>query len=178
LIIGRSHTEHFDFIPSLKQKNSFPWGLGIEEGRAASKSPHKKFGYFLSISQQGVSADIIQKVCLLVVSLLTSLYRPPPHTPFVLTEPLFQDVMVMYIFTFEKDLNNVSMTFLKRLQKLKQEAAENETGMADKSRLDQANRRQKPGLVWRKGKKISQIIKDYFYLPFFLLIILWVLGTK
>ncbi len=32
----------------------------IEEGRAASKSPHSKFGYFLSISQQGVSADIIQ----------------------------------------------------------------------------------------------------------------------
>jgi hypothetical protein len=30
----------------------------IEEGRAASKSPHKKFGYFLSISQQVVSADI------------------------------------------------------------------------------------------------------------------------
>jgi hypothetical protein len=32
----------------------------IEEGRAASKSPHKKFGYFLSMSQQAaVSADII-----------------------------------------------------------------------------------------------------------------------
>ena len=28
------------------------------------------------------------------------------------------------------------------------------------------------GLVWRNRKKISQIIKDYFYLPFFLLIIL------
>jgi hypothetical protein len=32
--------------------------------------------------------------------------------------------------------------------------------------------RQKLGLVWRNRKKISQIIKDYFYLPFFLLIIL------
>ena len=32
----------------------------IEEGRAVSKSPHKKFGYFLSISQQAVSADITQ----------------------------------------------------------------------------------------------------------------------
>ncbi len=32
----------------------------IEEGRAARESPHYKFGYFLSISQQGVSADIIQ----------------------------------------------------------------------------------------------------------------------
>jgi hypothetical protein len=30
----------------------------IEEGRAASKNPHKKFGNFLSISQQAVSADI------------------------------------------------------------------------------------------------------------------------
>jgi hypothetical protein len=36
----------------------------------------KNFGYFLSISQQGVSADIIQKVCLLVVSL----FAPPTHT--------------------------------------------------------------------------------------------------
>jgi hypothetical protein len=34
--------------------------LRIEEGRAASKSPHYEFGYFLSISQQGVSADITQ----------------------------------------------------------------------------------------------------------------------
>jgi hypothetical protein len=32
----------------------------IEEGRAASKSPHETFGYFLSISRQEVSADIIQ----------------------------------------------------------------------------------------------------------------------
>jgi hypothetical protein len=31
----------------------------IEEGRAASKSPHYKFGYFLSVSEQAVSADII-----------------------------------------------------------------------------------------------------------------------
>jgi hypothetical protein len=32
--------------------------MGIEKGRVASKSPHLKFGYFLSISQQEVSADI------------------------------------------------------------------------------------------------------------------------
>jgi hypothetical protein len=56
---------------------------------------------------------------------------------------------------------------------LKQETAESEMGMAEKSRWDQANSRQKPGLVWRNRKKISQITKDYFYLPFFLLIILW-----
>jgi hypothetical protein len=47
--------------------------------------------------------------------------------------------------------------------------------MAGKSSWDQANRRQKLGLVWRIRKKISQIIKDYFYLPFFLLIILCIL---
>jgi hypothetical protein len=55
---------------------------------------------------------------------------------------------------------------------VKQETAEYETGMAEKSRWDQAKRRQKPGLVWRNRKKISQIIKDYFYLLFSLLIIL------
>jgi hypothetical protein len=35
--------------------------------------------------------------------------------------------------------------------------------------MDQANRRQKLDLVWRIRKKISQIIKEYSYLPFFLL---------
>jgi hypothetical protein len=44
--------------------------------------------------------------------------------------------------------------------------------MAEKSSWDQANRGQKHGLAWRNRKKISQIIKDYFYLPFFLLITL------
>jgi hypothetical protein len=44
--------------------------------------------------------------------------------------------------------------------------------MAEKSSWDQANRQQKHGLVWRNRKNISQIIKDYFCLPFFLLIIL------
>ncbi len=44
--------------------------------------------------------------------------------------------------------------------------------MAEKSSWDQANLRQKLGLVWKNRKKISHIFKDYFYLPFFLLIIL------
>ncbi len=35
-------------------------GNPIEEGRAASKSPHYKFGYFISMSQQAISAGIIQ----------------------------------------------------------------------------------------------------------------------
>jgi hypothetical protein len=33
--------------------------FNIEEGRAVSESPHYKFGYFLSMSQQAISADII-----------------------------------------------------------------------------------------------------------------------
>jgi hypothetical protein len=60
------------------------------------------------------------------------------------------------------------------IDNLFKETAEIETGMAVKSSWDQANRRQKLGLVWRIRKKISQIIKDYFYLLFYLLIILWV----
>jgi hypothetical protein len=60
---------------------------------------------------------------------------------------------------------------------LVKETAEIETGMAEKSSWDQANIRQKLGLVWRNRKKISQIIKDYFYLPFFDLIILWFSGS-
>jgi hypothetical protein len=51
--------------------------------------------------------------------------------------------------------------------------AETETEVAKKSSWDQANRGEKHGLIWRNRKKISQIIKDFFYLPFFLLIILW-----
>ncbi len=45
--------------------------------------------------------------------------------------------------------------------------------MTEKYSWDQANIPQKLGLVWRNRKKISQIIKDYFYLPFFILIFLW-----
>jgi hypothetical protein len=54
---------------------------------------------------------------------------------------------------------------------LVKETAEIETGMAEKSSWDQANIRHKLGLVWRNGKKMSQIIKDYFYLNVLLLII-------
>jgi hypothetical protein len=35
-----------------------------------------------------------------------------------------------------------------------------------------------PGLVWRNRKKINQIFNDYLYLPFFLLIILWLSQTN
>jgi hypothetical protein len=57
------------------------------------------------------------------------------------------------------------------------ETAEIEPGMAGNSSWDQAKRRQKLGLVWRIRKKISKIIKEYFCLPFFLLIILWLEPT-
>jgi hypothetical protein len=50
--------------------------------------------------------------------------------------------------------------------------------MAGNFSWEQANRRQKLGLVWIIRKKISQIIKDYFHLPFFHLIILWGTGPN
>ena len=58
------------------------------------------------------------------------------------------------------------ITFLKETEEI-------ETGMAEKAGWDKAIRRQKLGLVCRNRKKISQIIKDYLCLPFFLLNILW-----
>ncbi len=59
-----------------------PFHYIIEEGRAASKSPHWKFCYFLSVSQQEVSADIIQNS-----AVFPSSHPLPPLTPCVITEP-------------------------------------------------------------------------------------------
>ncbi len=65
-----SRVEHStrDLHTNCAFHRGFFWGWvpchrlpSIEEGRAASKSPHKTFSYFLSISQQEVSADIIPK---------------------------------------------------------------------------------------------------------------------
>jgi hypothetical protein len=42
--------------------------LSIKEGKAESKSPQKKFGYFLSISQQAISADIIPNLAVGIFS--------------------------------------------------------------------------------------------------------------
>jgi len=39
----------------------FSYICAIEEGKAASKSLHQKFGYFLSTSQQAVSPISFQK---------------------------------------------------------------------------------------------------------------------
>ncbi len=55
--------------------------------------------------------------------------------------------------------------------------AEIETGMGRKVQLGPGKHTAKTSLVWRNRKKISQIIKDYFYLPFFLLIILWAVAS-
>ncbi len=61
---------------NYNEEKFFLWQLtytcSIEESRAASKSPHWKLGYFLSLSQQGVSADIIQNSAVIIPS--------PPHT--------------------------------------------------------------------------------------------------
>ncbi len=59
-----------------------------------------------------------------------------------------------------------------QVDKLLKETAETESEVAEKSTWGQANREEKLGLVWRNRKKISQIINDYLYLRFFLLIIL------
>jgi hypothetical protein len=51
-----------------------------------------------------------------------------------------------------------------------------ESGMGEKSSWDQANRRQNL-VLFGELKRISQIIKDVFYLPFSLLNILWGIVT-
>jgi hypothetical protein len=60
------------------------------------------------------------------------------------------------MYLLEKDLNSVLITLLKGLQKFGQETAENGTEMAEKSRWVQANRRQKPGMVWRNRRKLAK----------------------
>ncbi len=77
----------------------------------------------------------------------------------------------LYILNLCSLLLQVQFTFC-QVCLLVKETAEIVTGMTEKSSWDQANIRQKLGLVLRNRKKISQILKDYFYLPFFLLIIL------
>ncbi len=60
------------------------------------------------------------------------------------------------------------MQYLNHEQVLKpsyKDTAETEIEVAEKSCWDQANRREKLGLVWRNRKKISQIINDYLCLP-------------
>jgi hypothetical protein len=140
-----------------------PWS--IEEGRAASKSPHLTFGYFLSTSQQEDSADNIQNSAVGNVSPKTELTKTKAS----------RCLFFLMSFPFLYILNSLQSSHTIYILPVK-ETAEIETRMAEKSSWDQANIRQKLGLVWRNRKKISQIIKDYFNkyfnLPFFLLIIL------
>ncbi len=82
-----------------------------------------------------------------------------------------------FLYILNSLQSSLLLTFCQVCLLLK-ETAEIETGTAEKSSWDQAIIRQKLGLVWRNRKKISQIIKDYFYLPFFLLIILWCLSKE
>jgi hypothetical protein len=78
---------------------------------------------------------------------------------------LFSDVFSLPVHFEFFAIFSYSFTFY-RVCLLIKVTAEIETGMAEKSCWDQANIRQKLGLVWRNRKKINQIIKDYFYLPF------------
>jgi hypothetical protein len=75
-----------------------------------------------------------------------------------------------FLYIFNSLQSSLTVYILQSLYTVK-ETPEIETGMAEKSSWDQTNIRQKLGLVWRNRKKINQIIKDNFYLPFFLLII-------
>ncbi len=94
----------------------------------------------------------------------------PPHTHTVCTHGASILRRYGYVFTkgFEQCVREETahlailnlrvfklITFLKRLHKLEQETADIETGMAEKSHWDQANRRQKLGLVCRNRKKIA-----------------------
>ncbi len=85
---------------------------------------------------------------------------------------LFSDVFIPSC-TFGILCNLLLLFTLCQVCVLVKENAEIVTGMAEKSSWDQANMRKNLCLAWRNRKKISQIIKDYFSLLFFLLIILW-----
>jgi hypothetical protein len=84
---------------------------------------------------------------------------------------LFSDVVFLLVH-FEFFASSLTVYILPSFFLPVKETAEIETGMAGKSSWDEANIWQKLSWVWRNRKKISQIIKDYFYLLFFLLIIL------
>jgi hypothetical protein len=57
--------------------------MTIEEGRAVSKSPHEKLGYFLSMFQQAVSADISP-----AVGIFSPKQKEPRHNQLWYTDQL------------------------------------------------------------------------------------------
>ena len=89
-------------------------------------------------------------------------------------------------FPFLYTLNSLHLLLLYTLCKVclpVKETAEIETGMAEKSSQDQANIRQKLGLVWINRKKISQIIKRLLLLTvlplnYFMLLICGRVGGR
>jgi hypothetical protein len=66
------------------------------------------------------------------------------------------------MYLLENDLKNVLITFLKKHQKLKQETAESETGMAEKSRWDRQT--VDKSLVWfgEIERKLAKLPKTTF----------------
>jgi hypothetical protein len=105
----------FDLICALYEL------LVIDEGRPASKSPSKKFGYFLPISRQDVSADIIQN------SAVGNFSQKTEGTKTKATRCVFSDVFSLpghfecfAIFSYCEHFAKF-VCLLKRLQRLKQE---------------------------------------------------------
>ncbi len=123
--------------------------------RAASKSLHQTLGYFLSTSQQEVSADNIQN---------SAVGKFSPKTEGTKTKA------ARYIFfwclfpscTFWILCNLLLLFTFFQVCLLVKETAEVETGMEEKFRWDQANIRQKLGLVWRNGRKLAKLSKTTF----------------
>jgi hypothetical protein len=139
--------------------------LHIEEDRAARKKPHKTFSYFLSTSQQEVSADIIPNLA------VRDFYPKTERTKTKAARCIFFLMSFPFLYIFNSLHLLLLFTVCQVCLPVKG-TAEIETGITEKFSWDQANIRQKLGLVLIHRKKISQIIKDYFYLPFSLLIIL------
>ena len=104
------------------------------------------------MSQLAVSAGIIQNSA---VGYFPQKQKDQRHLQFVLS--LFFKTVIPQSFFF------ILESFPNLIVRDEFVATMIETGMAGKSSWDQADRREKLGLVWRNRKKISQIIKDYLY---------------
>ncbi len=119
------------------------------------------------MSQQEVSADIIQN------SAVGNFSPEKEGTKTKAARCLFFLMPFPFLYILILCILLLLFTFC-QVYLLVKETAEIEIGMAEKSsyRTRQANIRQKLSLVWKNRKKISQIIIDNFYLPFFLLFIL------
>ncbi len=141
----------------------FPFLSRMEEGRAASKSPSLNIWlysfYFPARSfcrhySKFSCWKLLQKTegtKTKATRCLSDVFSLPVHFEFF--------AVFSYCLHFAK-----FVCLLKRLQRLKQEWR--------KVQLGPGKHTAKIGLVCRNRKKISQIIKDYINLPFFLLIIL------